>query len=51
METIILTKDKTTAGTTRFSVDSNVVSNIYIKKPYFSDATKVRITIEEHTEE
>ncbi len=51
METIILTKDKTTPGTTRFSADSQVVSSIYIKKPYFSKAEKIRITIEEATEE
>ena len=51
METVILTKDKTTPGTTRFSSDSDVVSNIYIKKPYFSEAKKIRITIEEATEE
>ena len=51
METVILTKDKTTTGTTRFSADSDVVSNIYIKKPYFSDAKKIRMTIEEVTEE
>lgn len=51
METIILTKDKTTPGTTRFSTDSNVLSNVYIKKPYFSDAKKIRVTIEEFSEE
>ena len=51
METVILSKDKTTPGTTRFNADSDVVTSIYIKKPYFSDAKKIRITIEEFTEE
>ena len=51
METIILTKDKTTPGTTRFSADSEVVSNIYIKKPHFRNAKKIRVTIAEATED
>lgn len=45
---VILTNDKTTKGTTRFSNhDSEVCTAIYIRKPHFMEAKKLKVTFEE----